>query len=191
MTVSRCPRAGTIRHPRTGTHVAAAALAVTAMFTALWAAPAAFASNGRHHPRPSASPPHPGWVRYYIVQPPANGHTETFSEIAAKTLHNSKLAMTIFNLNKDRLEPGGGRLESPAVLGPGWILVLPANASGPGVRYGPLPVAPRLPPRPPRRPPPRPRHRGRIAPLRPPGPGHPGPGCWGAARNPRRWAARS
>ena len=45
----------------------------------------------------------------------------------------------IFKLNKDRLQPDGGRLENPTVIDPGWILVLPSNASGPGVHYGPLP----------------------------------------------------
>jgi hypothetical protein len=65
---------------------------------------------------------------------------ETLREIAAKTLHNGNRAMEIFNLNKGRVQPGGLWLEDPTVVDPGWILVLPANASGPGVHYGPIPV---------------------------------------------------
>jgi hypothetical protein len=78
-------------------------------------------------------------VKYYVVQPPQHGQQEFLYEIAAKTLGNGNLASEIFQLNKGRLQPGGGRLENPAVIEPGWILVLPLNASGAGVHYGPLP----------------------------------------------------
>jgi hypothetical protein len=49
--------------------------------------------------------------------------------------------MEIFNLNKGRLQPNGGRLTSPQLIEPGWILRLPADAAGPGVHFGLLPVA--------------------------------------------------
>jgi hypothetical protein len=95
-----------------------------------------------HQPTPTAAPsiaPHPSWVKYYIVPPPHNGHKEYLFEIAAKTLGNGNRYKEIFNLNKGRLQPGGARLENPAVIAPGWILILPSDAHGPGVHYGPLP----------------------------------------------------
>ena len=89
---------------------------------------------------------HAAKVKYYIV--PRAGHgPSTLSEIAARTLGNAHLFMTIFKLNKGRVQPNGGRLENPKLIEPGWILELPANASGPGVHFGPLPH-PRPRPRP-------------------------------------------
>jgi hypothetical protein len=80
-----------------------------------------------------------GWVKYYIVQQPDHGQREYLFEIAAKTLGNGDLANEIFQLNKGRPQPNGGPLENPGVIRPGWILILPPNASGPGVHYGRLP----------------------------------------------------
>lgn len=117
---------------------------MTATVTVLWGAPAASASvrparpPARAHTAPA--PSHQGWVKYYIVQPPSHGHKEFLYEIAVKTLGNGNLASEIFTLNQGRLQPGGGRLESPTAIQPGWILVLPATASGAGVHYGPLPA---------------------------------------------------
>jgi hypothetical protein len=114
------------------------ALAAALMFTAQWPGPAAHASDStpRLH---AASSSHPGWVRYYIVQPLRDHHSEDLYEIAVKTLGNGSRATTIFKLNRGRLQRGGGRLQDPSVIKPGWILVLPRTASGPGVRFGPLP----------------------------------------------------
>jgi hypothetical protein len=138
MTLSRRPRGRRHRLLRTAAHPVAVGLAAAAMFTAQWAGPAASASV---RPRPHASASsHRGWVKYYIVQQPRDHHPEFLYEIAVKTLGNGNLASSIFRLNEGRIQPGGGRLESPTVIEPGWILVLPANASGPGVHDGPLPV---------------------------------------------------
>jgi hypothetical protein len=63
----------------------------------------------------------------------------TLYSIAAATLGNGSLFMEIFNLNKGRLQPNGQRLEDPHSVEPGWILLLPPGASGPGVHLGPLP----------------------------------------------------
>jgi len=117
------------------------ALAAAVMFTAQWPGPAAYASDStpRLHAASSSSS-HRGWVRYYIVQPPRDHQNDDLYEIAFKTLGNGSLATTIFQLNQGRLQPGGGRLQDPSVIRPGWILVLPRTASGPGVRFGPLPA---------------------------------------------------
>src|SRR4051794_33728125 len=78
-------------------------------------------------------------VKYYLVGTPLNGQREYLYEIAAKTLGGGKRAQEIFELNKDRVQPDGGRLTDPLELHTGWILILPADADGPGVRTGPLP----------------------------------------------------
>jgi hypothetical protein len=147
-------------YQKTGAHVVAAVLAAAvlaaavlaaavlgaAALAALWAGPAASAST---HPRQRASATashrattasHRGWVKYYIVPPPKNGFQEFLYQIALETLGNGNLYPEIFQLNKGRPQPGGGALEDPTSILPGWILVLPASASGPGVRYGPLPA---------------------------------------------------
>jgi hypothetical protein len=76
-------------------------------------------------------------VRYYVVGAPVNGHPEYLYQVAVKTLGNGKRYREIFDLNKDRPQPDGGRLSDPMVgLRPGWILMLPADANGSGVRVG-------------------------------------------------------
>src|ERR1700722_10786420 len=90
-----------------------------------------------HHP---AAKSHHGWVKYYIVQQPHHGKQEFLYEIAQRTLGSGQFATLIFDLNKGRLEPGDQHLVRPAMIRPGWILVLPPSAHGSGVHYGPLPV---------------------------------------------------
>jgi hypothetical protein len=78
-------------------------------------------------------------VKYYVVGKPKNGQREYLFDIAAKTLGDGNRYREIFELNKGRLQPDGRRMEDPTVVEPGWILLLPPDASGPGVRHGPLP----------------------------------------------------
>jgi hypothetical protein len=126
---------------RSVAHVAAAVLAVTAMLAAMWAGPLAAASAGTQ-PRAAVRSPAvaPAPVKFYIVPPPGNGPADSLFTIAAKTLGDGSQFMEIFNLNKGRLQPNGGRLTNPQLIEPGWILQLPADAAGPGVHFGPLPV---------------------------------------------------
>ena len=81
-----------------------------------------------------------GQVKYYIVGPPVNGQQEYLFAIAVRTLGSGNRAADIFNLNQGRIQPDGGALVDPAVLRPGWVLVLPADATGPGVQVGVLPT---------------------------------------------------
>ena len=152
MTLSRGFRsdAGYVR--RTAVHVVAAALAGAAMSAAIWAGPAAAASGSRAQSRASASPS-PARVKYYIVPRARTGVAPSLYAIAARALGDGNLFTEIFNLNKGRLQPDGGRLENPQEILAGWILELPAAASGPGVRFGRLPgvsspPAPSVSPRP-------------------------------------------
>jgi hypothetical protein len=79
-------------------------------------------------------------VNYYVVGPPVDGQQEYLFAIAAAALGDGSRSNEIFELNRGRRQPDGGALVDPAVLHPGWILLLPADASGPRVLTGPLPV---------------------------------------------------
>ncbi|MEV7986824.1 hypothetical protein [Micromonospora sp. NPDC085948] len=93
--------------------------------------------------------------KYYVVGPPVDGQREYLFAIAAKTLGNGNRSREIFALNEGRLQPDGRRLTDATIVQPGWILALPRDARGPGVRTGalpaptpsPAPVAPSPPPR--------------------------------------------
>jgi hypothetical protein len=122
----------------TAAHVVAVTLVVTAVFAAPWAVLVASASSARAQSLTLASPS-PAPVKFYIVPPARNGHAESLFDIAAATLRYGSRYIQIFNLNVGRLQPDGERLENPGVIEPGWILHLPADAAGPGVRFGLLP----------------------------------------------------
>ncbi len=92
------------------------------------------------HAAPPSRPPAARPVKYYIVDTQFNGQPEFLFEIAVRFLGTGNRAPEIFNLNKGRLEPDGLRVERPEVIKPGWVLQLPADAKGDGVRIGPLPL---------------------------------------------------
>jgi hypothetical protein len=94
---------------------------------------AAVAETGSH----ASSSPAP--VKYYIVPAAGQGSADSLYLIAARTLGNGSRYKEIFDLNKGRLQPNGGRLEDPGEIEPGWILRLPADATGAGVHFGALP----------------------------------------------------
>ena len=128
MILSRALRGDAGALLRTAAHVFAGALVVTAIFAALWEGPAAYASHSSAPARTSASPS-PTSVKYFIVPPAASGPAETLFDIAAKTLGAGNRFTQIFNLNKGRLQPNGGRLENASTIDPGWILPLPTDAA--------------------------------------------------------------
>jgi hypothetical protein len=123
----------------TAARMAAGVLAAIAVCAVGWAGPVAYASSSALQSSPSASPS-PLSVKYYIVQRLGNGSVEPLYDIAAKTLGNGSRYPEIFALNKGRLQPGGGRLTNPRAIQAGWILQLPADATGPKVHLGPLPA---------------------------------------------------
>jgi hypothetical protein len=94
-------------------------------------------------PTVGVSPTGDGNVKYYIVAETRDGEREYLFDIAANTLGDGNRYREILELNRGRLQPDGGRLEDPAVLNVGWVLQLPADAQGPGVQTGPLPLATR------------------------------------------------
>jgi hypothetical protein len=82
----------------------------------------------------------PDTDRYYVVGPPVNGQREYLFQIAAQTLGDGNRYQEIFDLNKGRPQPDGGALTDPLRVEPGWILLLPRDANGAGVRTGPPPT---------------------------------------------------
>lgn len=80
------------------------------------------------------------YVKYYIVQSAFDGQPEDLAEIAARFLGSAARSTDIFDLNEGVPQPGGGELTNPAVIDPGWVLVLPWDAVGQGVQYGVRPT---------------------------------------------------
>jgi len=115
--------------------VAASVTVAAVALTSVLAGPAVAAAQAPRQTRAASAK-----VKYYVVPPPGHGSVPTLYSIAAATLGNGNLFMEIFNLNKGRLQPNGQRLENPHSVQPGWILLLPPGASGPGVHFGPLPA---------------------------------------------------
>lgn len=79
-------------------------------------------------------------VKYYVVGPAVNGQPEYLFAIAAATLGDGNRMQEIFELNEGRQQPYGRLLTDPTRIEPGWVLVLPPDASGPDVQTGALPV---------------------------------------------------
>ncbi|WP_029429680.1 LysM peptidoglycan-binding domain-containing protein [Blastococcus sp. URHD0036] len=72
--------------------------------------------------RPTASP---AAGLTYTVQP-----RDTLGRIAARQLGDWSRFEEILDLNRGRPQPDGGALTDPALIRPGWILVLPTDAPG-------------------------------------------------------------
>ncbi|SCG46604.1 hypothetical protein [Micromonospora rifamycinica] len=139
---------GARRRPATGrdagTHRARRGpLVLTAALLAALA-PAASPAAGAAPPGGTPDAPTPSAAtasgRYYVVGPPVGGQREYLYQIAAGTLGDGNRYREIFVLNQGRRQPDGGRLTDPVELRPGWVLALPLDARGPGVRTGPLPT---------------------------------------------------
>ncbi|MFI7609288.1 hypothetical protein ACIBTV_29830 [Micromonospora sp. NPDC049366] len=122
----------------------AALLGPLPMATAVLAgAPQSAEAPGRAgSPAPTASvAADAGQTRYYVVAAPRDGQREYLYQIAVQTLGDGNRYREIFELNRGRPQPDGGRLTDPlAALQPGWVLELPADADGEAVRVGPLPM---------------------------------------------------
>ncbi|GAA5198316.1 hypothetical protein GCM10023322_71420 [Rugosimonospora acidiphila] len=78
----------------------------------------------------------PSYSKYYVVTASYQGKPENLSEIAGRLLHSTARSTEIFSLNVGVPQPDGRRLTDPSKLNAGWVLVLPWDATGAGVRYG-------------------------------------------------------
>jgi nucleoid-associated protein YgaU len=88
--------------------------------------PAASPANDR--PAVGASA-HSGLKRY-VVQASHNGRFDSLWSIADRYLGDGLRYPEIYSLNKDRVQPDGRRLQLAQLIRPGWVLLLPADATG-------------------------------------------------------------
>jgi membrane-anchored mycosin MYCP len=79
-------------------------------------------------------------VPYYAVQASYGGKPENLTEISRRFLGDGDRYAEILNLNSGRLQHDGRELTDPARLTAGWLLELPWDAHGTGLRYGELPA---------------------------------------------------
>jgi DNA-binding SARP family transcriptional activator len=94
------------------------------------------ATNGA---APITTRPH----KVYVVQPPEGRHYDSLWEIAARHLGDGRRYHEIYELNRGRPQPDGRELTRASLIQPGWVLALPDDATGPGVRdLSVQPVAP-------------------------------------------------
>jgi hypothetical protein len=94
--------------------------ALVVLFACLTAVPALAA------PSPSST------QKYYIV----GTDSEFLFDIARRTLGDGRRYPEIIRLNENRVQPDGKKLAATSAVRTGWILILPADASGPGVHNG-------------------------------------------------------
>ena len=76
----------------------------------------------------------PEVTKFYEVKPPAGRHHDTLWDIADRTLGEPLRYKEIYDLNKDRPQADGRKLVDANLIQPGWQLVMPADATGPGIR---------------------------------------------------------
>ncbi|MFJ8582320.1 S8 family serine peptidase [Micromonospora sp. NPDC093277] len=88
---------------------------------------------------PAGQTPAGEFVKYYVVGSTHQDRPENLDEIAGWFLGAPGRATDIRHLNAGRRQPDGAALGNDQTLRPGWLLVLPWDAVGDGVRYGVLP----------------------------------------------------
>ena len=87
---------------------------------------AAQAPHSHHHA--------PNSDKMYTVNPPVGRFHESLWEIANNHLGDGRRYREIFDLNKDRVQPDGSKLTIASLIRPGWMLLMPKDAHGPGIQ---------------------------------------------------------
>src|SRR6266581_3959011 len=82
----------------------------------------------------------PNADKAYLVKPPVGRFHESLWEIAHNHLSDGRRYREIFELNKERVQPDGSKLTIASLIRPGWVLLMPKDAHGPGIHA----VTPRL-----------------------------------------------
>jgi transcriptional activator len=72
--------------------------------------------------------------KIYVVKPPEGRFHESLWEIAQRHLGDGRRYREIFELNSGRIQPDGSKLTIASLIRPGWILVMPHDAHGPGIQ---------------------------------------------------------
>ncbi len=78
-------------------------------------------------------------VKLYEVQPAEGRHHDTLWGIAERFLGDGLRYREIFDLNEGRTQPDGRTLSKPSLIHAGWVLLLPADAQGDGLRVMRMP----------------------------------------------------
>jgi len=76
----------------------------------------------------------PNSDKMYTVNPPVGRFHESLWEIAHNHLGDGRRYREIFELNKDRVQPDGSKLTIASLIRPGWMLLMPKDAHGPGIQ---------------------------------------------------------
>ncbi|HEX3193050.1 MAG TPA: hypothetical protein VHS30_25070 [Streptosporangiaceae bacterium] len=79
-----------------------------------------------HHHAPNSD-------KMYTVNPPVGRFHESLWEIAHNHLGDGRRYREIFELNQDRVQPDGSKLTIASLIRPGWQLLMPKDAHGPGI----------------------------------------------------------
>ena len=84
--------------------------------------------------------------RVYIVQPPEGRYHDNLWDIAERNLGEGRAYSQIYDLNAGRAQPDGGSLELARLIQPGWLMVMPDEATSvPRVEAVPVAPAPATP----------------------------------------------
>jgi hypothetical protein len=83
--------------------------------------------------RPALAHTAPNSDKMYLVNPPVGRFHESLWEIAQQHLGDGRRYREIFELNKDRIQPDGSKLTIASLIRPGWELLMPKDAHGPGI----------------------------------------------------------
>ena len=86
-----------------------------------------------------AQAPEATGTKTYVVQPPDGRRYDSLWDISERTLGDPLRYKEVFELNKDRVQADGRRLVEADLIHPGWVLLMPADASGPGISVAATP----------------------------------------------------
>ena len=76
----------------------------------------------------------PNADKLYTVNPPVGRFHESLWEIAHNHLGDGRRYREIFELNSERVQPDGSKLTIASLIRPGWMLLMPKDAHGPGIQ---------------------------------------------------------
>ncbi|MBW9213447.1 LysM peptidoglycan-binding domain-containing protein [Mumia sp. zg.B53] len=71
---------------------------------------------------------------YYDVKPPNNRNYDTLWDIAERYLGDGFRYKEIYAMNRDAVQPDGRTLTNPDLIHPGWVMKMPNDARGPGLK---------------------------------------------------------
>ncbi|MGJ9414310.1 BTAD domain-containing putative transcriptional regulator [Aeromicrobium sp. CF4.19] len=75
-----------------------------------------------------------GATTYYDVKPPNGRHYDTLWDIADRYLGNGLRYKEIWQLNEGVTQPDGRVMTNADLIHPGWVMKMPEDASGPGLK---------------------------------------------------------